>query len=215
MRFVSFLFTMIGVVLFVVILATAGLSHPKALFGATVYTAFFAYHAARDFAFERKKKSLEFIAEKSRVLNILKKGSNFTPALEALCPPYRLVGDARGVSLRGSCRVVDLSSESAKIRIEVKNRKIIKTSVVPKKDKALRVIAATLKAEAPYEAPDHAPGLDGQSTRPEMKQSPNKAPEPTPGLVTPRALRRVFEMKRWDANRSVARGAPSPVVAHL
>jgi hypothetical protein len=44
---------------------------------------------------------------------------------------------------------------------------------------------------------------------------PNKAPEPTPGLVTPRALVRVFKMKRWNEERNVARGAPSPGVAHL
>ncbi len=43
---------------------------------------------------------------------------------------------------------------------------------------------------------------------------PNKAPEPTPGLVTPRALDFAFEMKQRDESRDVARGAPSPVVAH-
>ena len=47
----------------------------------------------------------------------------------------------------------------------------------------------------------------------EMK--PNKAPEPTPGLVTPRALESDFEMKRRNGKRDVARGAPSPGVAHL
>ena len=46
-------------------------------------------------------------------------------------------------------------------------------------------------------------------------QTPNKAPEPTPGLVTPRALVGIFEMKRWNEKRDVARGAPSPGVAHL
>jgi hypothetical protein len=48
-----------------------------------------------------------------------------------------------------------------------------------------------------------------------MKKPPNKAPEPTPGLVTPRALECVFEMKRRNEKRDVARGAPSPGVAHL
>ena len=43
----------------------------------------------------------------------------------------------------------------------------------------------------------------------------NKAPEPTPGLVTPRALECVFKMKRRNEKRDAARGAPSPVVAHL
>ena len=46
-------------------------------------------------------------------------------------------------------------------------------------------------------------------------QKPNKAPEPTPGLVTPRAMECASEMKRWNRNRDAARGAPSPVVAHL
>ena len=45
--------------------------------------------------------------------------------------------------------------------------------------------------------------------------SPNKAPEPTPGLVTPRAMECDFEMKQRSRNCDAARGAPSPVVAHL
>ena len=44
---------------------------------------------------------------------------------------------------------------------------------------------------------------------------PNKAPEPTPGLVTPRALECDSEMERRNGKREAARGAPSPVVAHL
>ena len=47
------------------------------------------------------------------------------------------------------------------------------------------------------------------------RKKPNKAPEPTPGLVTPRAMECAFEMKRRNGNRVAARGAPSPVVAHL
>ena len=47
------------------------------------------------------------------------------------------------------------------------------------------------------------------------KKTPNKAPEPTPGLVTPRAMECAFEMKRRNEKRNAARGAPSPVVAHL
>ena len=46
-------------------------------------------------------------------------------------------------------------------------------------------------------------------------QAANKAPEPTPGLVTPRALECAFEMKRRNVKRDAERGAPSPVVAHL
>jgi hypothetical protein len=46
-------------------------------------------------------------------------------------------------------------------------------------------------------------------------QLPNKAPEPTPGSVTPRATERVVESKQMSADPDVARGAPAPVVAHL
>jgi len=47
------------------------------------------------------------------------------------------------------------------------------------------------------------------------QKKPNKAPEPTPGLVTPRAMECDFEMKQRNGDRDGARGAPSPVVAHL
>ena len=46
-------------------------------------------------------------------------------------------------------------------------------------------------------------------------RSPNKAPEPTAGSVTPRAIERVIELKPQHANRAAARGAPAPTVAHL
>jgi hypothetical protein len=44
---------------------------------------------------------------------------------------------------------------------------------------------------------------------------PNKAPEPTPTAVTPRAMEAKFEMKGWICNRDEARGAPAAGVAHL
>ena len=44
---------------------------------------------------------------------------------------------------------------------------------------------------------------------------PNKAPEPTPMAVTPRAFVRLIEMKPQNPNRHAARGAPAMVVAHL
>jgi len=47
------------------------------------------------------------------------------------------------------------------------------------------------------------------------EKAPNKAPEPTPGLVTPRAMEPAFDVKRRNGVRDAARGAPSPVVAHL
>jgi len=47
------------------------------------------------------------------------------------------------------------------------------------------------------------------------EQEPNKAPEPTPGAVTPRAMESAFEVKPQNMIRSSARGAPATVVAHL
>jgi hypothetical protein len=44
---------------------------------------------------------------------------------------------------------------------------------------------------------------------------PNKAPEPTPTAVTPRAMEMNIEVKPWNGNRNEARGAPAAVVAHL
>ena len=58
-------------------------------------------------------------------------------------------------------------------------------------------------------------GAKGILSRGRRLRSANKAPEPTPGLVTPRAMESAFEMKRWNRSRDAARGAPSPVVAHL
>jgi hypothetical protein len=46
-------------------------------------------------------------------------------------------------------------------------------------------------------------------------QPPNKAPEPTPTAVTPRAIEVVNEMKRWICNRIEARVVPAVGVAHL
>jgi len=53
------------------------------------------------------------------------------------------------------------------------------------------------------------------TSRYKKAKKPNKAPEPTPGLVTPRAMECAFEMNRRSEKRDAARGAPSPVVAHL
>jgi hypothetical protein len=46
-------------------------------------------------------------------------------------------------------------------------------------------------------------------------QKANKAPEPTSGSVTPRAILPKAEMKHRNQYRSAARGAPAPLVAHL
>ncbi len=48
-----------------------------------------------------------------------------------------------------------------------------------------------------------------------MCQEPNKAPEPTPGAVTPRANESEIEMALQTEFRHAARGAPAPRVAHL
>jgi hypothetical protein len=48
-----------------------------------------------------------------------------------------------------------------------------------------------------------------------MKKRANKAPEPTPTAVTPRAIVMKFEVKNWNVESKEARGAPAAVVAHL
>jgi hypothetical protein len=48
-----------------------------------------------------------------------------------------------------------------------------------------------------------------------LSKPPNKAPEPTPTAVTPRAMEVRSEMKRWICNRIEARVVPAAVVAHL
>jgi hypothetical protein len=44
---------------------------------------------------------------------------------------------------------------------------------------------------------------------------PNKAPEPTPTAVTPRAMEVKIEMKQWICIRDEARVVPAAGVAHL
>jgi hypothetical protein len=44
---------------------------------------------------------------------------------------------------------------------------------------------------------------------------PNKAPEPTPTAVTPRAMEMNIEVKPLNCNRKEARVVPAAVVAHL
>ena len=45
--------------------------------------------------------------------------------------------------------------------------------------------------------------------------SPNKAPEPTPTSVMPRAISRVAVLKQWNVEPNPARVMPDAVVAHL
>jgi hypothetical protein len=52
-------------------------------------------------------------------------------------------------------------------------------------------------------------------SRTEKPPEPNKAPEPTPGSVTPRATLGIVESKLQNAILDDARGAPAPGVAHL
>jgi hypothetical protein len=47
------------------------------------------------------------------------------------------------------------------------------------------------------------------------RQSPNKAPEPTPTSVTLRAIFSSSDLKLWTENPLAARSAPAVVVAHL
>ena len=76
----------------------------------------------------------------------------------------------------------------------------------------VRLMAAAFSSEAIRDAVsetcDSRPNFDSS-------QTPNKAPEPTRGSVTPRAVGVFFRMKTWTENRFTARGAPAPRVAHL
>lgn len=47
------------------------------------------------------------------------------------------------------------------------------------------------------------------------QNEPNKAPEPTPTAVTPRALEVMIEVKQWSYNRDEARVVPAVGVAQL
>jgi len=66
-------------------------------------------------------------------------------------------------------------------------------------------------------------GAGGFATRPRRffnargatLHTPNKAPEPTRGAVTPRAIESEIEMALQTEFRHTARGAPAPRVAHL
>jgi hypothetical protein len=53
----------------------------------------------------------------------------------------------------------------------------------------------------------------GRFTR--VKKGPNKAPEPTPTAVTPRAIDMKVEAKTWICSRYEARVVPAVGVAHL
>ena len=48
-----------------------------------------------------------------------------------------------------------------------------------------------------------------------LAQSPNKAPEPTPTAVMPRAIEPELRMKRRTENHFLARATPAVGVAHL
>jgi len=66
-------------------------------------------------------------------------------------------------------------------------------------------------------------GAGGFATKPRSSfhalgatlHTPNKAPEPTRGAVTPRAIERKSELAMQTEIRHAARGAPAPRVAHL
>jgi hypothetical protein len=59
------------------------------------------------------------------------------------------------------------------------------------------------------------PGEIAAAEEASKRERPNKAPEPTPTAVTPRAMEMVIEVKQWNCNHDKARVAPAAVVAHL
>ncbi len=77
----------------------------------------------------------------------------------------------------------------------------------------VRLMAAALPKE-----PQRCPNLQSAFLQVQFSrssQTPNKAPEPTPVAVMPRAMSRVAEMKLQNQKRSEARVTPATGVAHL
>ncbi len=144
---------MFGVFMLVVTLATAGVTHPKALVGSIIVIAIFGVQAAKGFAFEKKKSSPEFAAEKKWLLDVLRKNSEFEPALVSLGGSYRIVGDSAGVTSSGRCRVIDLSGAIADVRVEVRKSKITGVSCNPKPDNSFAQAVGTLKNQYPPKPP--------------------------------------------------------------
>ncbi|MCX6950872.1 MAG: hypothetical protein NTV51_01600 [Verrucomicrobia bacterium] len=157
MRFISALFSLLGAIMFVAVLSSTGAGRPKALAGTALMTLVFGYHAARYFAFERKKAGAEFVAEKKRVLDILRPGADFETAWATLGASYRKVIDTGGVGRGGPCRVVDLSGTIADVRVEVRDAKIGRVTCAPKEDPSLGAVVATLKTEIPPQPTDLTP----------------------------------------------------------
>jgi hypothetical protein len=63
--------------------------------------------------------------------------------------------------------------------------------------------------------PRDTPSLKVEAVRALEKKQPNKAPEPTPTAVTPRAMEMKSEMKHWIPEWNEARVVPAAGVAHL
>ncbi len=79
-------------------------------------------------------------------------------------------------------------------------------------------LAVQSMAAALPEGPQRCPSLQSTFLSDEFSissQTPNKAPEPTPVAVMPRAMSRVTEMKLTNQKRSEARVTPTTGVAHL
>ncbi|WP_414665169.1 hypothetical protein [Horticoccus sp. 23ND18S-11] len=78
---------------------------------------------------------------------------------------------------------------------------------------AVQSMAAALPKEPP-----RCPSLQSalfQDRFSSISQTPNKAPEPTPVAVMPRAMSRMTEMKLQNQKRNEARVTPATGVAHL
>lgn len=131
MRILSAIMTVVGITLLITVCVTAGASRPLALLGATLCVCYFGFHTWRGMAYERQRKTPEFVAEHQRAAQILQVGADFEKSRAALGSQYTIVADSAGLSVRGICRVVDLESEAADVRVEVDQGRIRHVAISP------------------------------------------------------------------------------------
>ena len=124
-----------------------------------------------------------------------------------------MIAKGWGASLEFTGSPVVRAFERDGIEAQGERQFTVKKELRSVSDGRVRVMAAACLERTTEVFGRSAAAFRSVSVDPQKK--PNKAPEPTPGLVTPRAMECASEMKRRSGNRDAARGAPSPVVAHL
>jgi hypothetical protein len=125
-------FSAVGALGFFGILFHSGFKQPVALLGAVLMTVYFGKAAAKEFRYERSKRTDRFLAERSRITKVISSDSDLKSVLAKLSSDYRIASAAFGLSLKnGRCRVVDLVSPLTQIRLEIKNDQIRTHEIFP------------------------------------------------------------------------------------